>query len=218
MNVASCGLYWAIAMKNRCTKSRWWSSNCAILCWHTFIFASCPELTMNYWGEKGAFNFKCIHLDSSINRAWMVLRKTFDFFFLSISWKSRFLFFLWKIYCWPDSWRKFRTWLDVSVSLLVFPLKNILLTILVTEVQDMIGCLSIVGVSFIFNKMLYKTFWWCNNIFKRERRNKFNENKPLFALSSILYELLPPIFLYLTFLSRKLNYPASIKKIKVVWN
>lgn len=115
MNVASCGLYWAIAMKNRCTKSRWWSSDCAILCWHTFIFAGCPELTMNCWGEKGAFNFKCIHLDSSINRAWMVLRNTFDFF-LSISWKSRFLFFLWKIYCWPDSWRKFRTWLDVSVS------------------------------------------------------------------------------------------------------
>lgn len=60
----------------------------------------------------------------------MVLRKTFDFF----------------------SFNK------LEISLLVFPLKNILLTGLVTEVQDMIGCLSIVGVSFIFNKMLYKTF------------------------------------------------------------
>lgn len=184
MNVASCGLYWAIAMKNRCTKSRWWSSDCAILCWHTFIFAGCPELTMNCWGEKGAFNFKCIHLDSSINRAWMVLRNTFDFF----------------------SFNK------LEISLLVFPLKNILLTRLVTEVQDMIGCLSIVGVSFIFNKMLYKTFWWCNNVFKRERRNKFNENKPLFALSSILYELLPPIFCIWHFLVENWTIPCQLKK------
>jgi hypothetical protein len=45
----------------------------------------------------------------------MVLRKTFDIF----------------------SFNK------LEISLLVFPLKNILLTRLVTEVQDMIGCLSI---------------------------------------------------------------------------